>query len=92
MKKKVADNVKLVGVKNFGGKDKLVDYYFSIPNGTRIYAFSKIYTDHTYNMCKSGIRVNKLITIKKHDKGIMHLVDYTKFILPYFIEEYSLSA
>ena len=63
MKKFKLDNqVKLTGLKNFRGEDKIIDYYLVLPKEQeRMYAFSKMYTQATYDLCKSGIRVNDLI-------------------------------
>ena len=69
----VKTNVLVVGVKNFKGKDKNIDYFLQMPDGEQIYAFSIIYTDHTYDMCKGGIRINDLLTKRSHDYGIMRL-------------------
>ena len=86
---KVSDNIKLVGIKNFTGRDKLVDYYVIIPaRQEKVYAFSKIYTDNSYNMCKCGKRINDLLTVRSRDTGIMRLVKYTRHIMPYLIEEH----
>lgn len=41
------EQVRLTGVKNFAGKDKLIDYYIEQPGQDRIYAFSKIFTQNT---------------------------------------------
>ena len=91
MKKVRVDNkVKLIGKKNFTGSDKLIDYYFLPDSNERIYAFSKAYTNNSYDLCKAGIRINDLTQRRSHDTGIMRLVKYTKFILPYLAEEYEL--
>ena len=87
----VKTNVLVIAVKNFKGKDKLIDYYLMMPDGEKIYAFSIIYTDHTYDMCKGGIRINDLLTKRSHDYGIMRLVKRMKFMLPYLKEEYNVA-
>lgn len=87
---RVADDVRIVGVKNFSGRDKFVDYYLQVPNQANIYAFSKTYTNHSYDLCKSGIRVNDLISRRTRDTGVMRVVKYTNLILPYLAEEYNL--
>ena len=87
----VKTNVLVVAIKNFKGKDKLLDYYLVLPNGERIYAFSRKYTDNTYHMCKGGIRVNDLLTTRKNDAGVMALVKRLKFMMPYFKEEYEVA-
>ena len=87
---RVADDVRLIGVKNFSGRDKLVDYYLQVPNQSNIYAFSKTYTNNSYDLCKAGIRVNDLISRRTRDTGVMRVVKYTNLLLPYFVEEYAL--
>ncbi|MBP5593965.1 MAG: hypothetical protein J6Y02_01190 [Pseudobutyrivibrio sp.] len=88
-KVRLANNVKLQGVKNFAGKDKMIDYYLMLPN-EKIYAFSKKYTDGAYDICKNGILVNELMTKKSRNTGVMKLVKYTNVIMPYFAEYYDL--
>ena len=89
-KVRVDNKVKIIGFKNFGGKDKLIDYYILNGSDEKLYAFSKVYTNNTYNMCKSGIMVNELIAKRSRDTGVMRLVNYTNLILPYLAEEYQL--
>lgn len=55
-----------------------------------IYAFSKTYTNNSYDLCKAGIRVNDLISRRTRDTGVMRVVKYTNLLLPYFVEEYAL--
>lgn len=85
-------NIKVVGIKNFKGADKLIDFYLVTENQDKIYAFSKIYTHKTYELCRSGIRVNDLLTTRSRDTGVMRLVKYTKVIMPYLAEEYCLAV
>ena len=87
----VKTNVWVVAVKNFKGKDKLTDYFLVLPDGERIYAFSRRYTDNTYKMCRGGIRLNHLLCKKTDDTGIMALVKRMKFMLPYLKEEYCIA-
>ncbi len=84
-------NVLVIGVKNFKGKDKLIDYYWEMPDGERIYAFSRRYTDNTYKMCKGGIRLNDLLCKKTHDTAIMYLVKRMKVMVPYLKAEYDVA-
>jgi hypothetical protein len=86
---RLANNVKLQGIKNFKGEDKLIDYYILMPN-EKIYAFSKKYTDGAYDVCKNGIAINDLMTKRSRNTGIMKLVKYTNVIMPYFVEYYGL--
>lgn len=90
MKKiRLDEQIKLLGVKNFLKDERLIDYYL-VTHREKIYAFSKIYTNNSYEICKSGIRVNELVDIKTRDTGIMRLVKYTNFMLPYLTEFYDL--
>ena len=91
MRKIILDgSVKMVGVKNFKGKEKLIDYFIEIPGREMLYAFSKRFTQNTYNMCKSGIRVNELSTKRSRDKGVMNLVKRLNSMLSYLSEYYEL--
>ena len=87
----VKANVLVLAVKNFKGEKKLTDYYLILPDGEKVYAFSKLYTDNTYNMCKGGMRLNDLLGKRTHDTGVMSLVKRMKFMLPYFKEEYQVA-
>ena len=87
----VKTNVLVIAIKNFRGKEKLIDYYLVLPDGEKIYAFSRRYTDNTYKMCKGGVRLNDLLTKKSHDTAIMYLVKRMKFMLPYLKEEYQVA-
>ncbi len=91
MRKIILDgSVKMIGVKNFKGKDKLIDYFIDVPGKERIYAFSRTFTQNAYDMCKPGIRVNDLSTKRTRDKGIMKLVERLNSMLPYLSEYYEL--
>lgn len=88
---KVSNNLRLLGVKNFEKEERMVDYYLVYPGQLeKQYAFSKRYTNGTYDLCKSGIRVNELLSIKKNDCAVMKLVERAKMIVPYMAEEYDL--
>ena len=50
----------------------------------------KIYSRHTYDLCKSGIRVNDLVSRRTRDTAVMNLVNYTNLMLPYLAEIYCL--
>ncbi len=86
------EKVKLVGIKNFAGKDKLIDYFLIMPGQEEIYAFSRRYTHSTYDLCKSGIRVNEISTRRSRDRGVMGLVNYLNVMLPYLSEYYDLKV
>lgn len=84
------EQVKLTGVKNFKRCEKLIDYYIGQSGQNRIYAFSKVFTQKTYDMCKAGIRINELSAKKSRDRGVMRLVDYLNVMLTYLSEYYEL--
>ena len=86
----VKDYVQLIGIKNFKGEDKMIDYYIICPGMERVYAFSKKYIQNAYDLCKSGIRINDLSTRKTRDRGVMILVDYLNMMLPYLCDYYEL--
>ena len=91
MKKVILEEqVKIKAVKNFSGKDKLIDYYLDQPGQDKIYAFSNVITQNTYDMCKAGIRVNELSVKRSRDRGVMRLVNYLNVILPYLCEFYEI--
>ena len=86
----VKEHLQLIGIKNFKGENKMIDYYIIYPGRERIYAFSKKYRQNTYDLCKSGIRINDLSTRKTRDRGIMNLVDYLNIMLPFLCDYYDL--
>lgn len=84
------EQVKIKAVKNFRGNKKLIDYYIEQPRRKSIYAFTRTFTNNTYDMCKAGIRVNELSLKKSRDKAVMGLVKYLNIMLPYLSEYYEL--
>lgn len=84
------NNMTLIGVKNFKGNGMSVDYYLVTKDNERLYAFTNIYTRNSYNLCKSGIRVNDLVGKRTRDTGVMRLVKLTNRMLPYLSELYEL--
>ena len=92
MKKIILDEqVKILGVKNFEGKKKLIDFYIEQPGQDKLYVFSKVFTQNTYNLCRSGVRVNELSCKRTRDRGVMRLVNYLNVMLPYLTEYYELA-
>lgn len=48
MKKVILDNnMKIIGIKNFNGKDRKIDFYLITKENERLYAFSNTYTHHS---------------------------------------------
>lgn len=92
MKKiRLENNVTIKGIKNFEGKEKRIDFYILIPKKQGLlYAFSKAYSSSIYDLCKSPMRINKLICMKSRNEKIMNLVQYTQLLLPYLVEEYGI--
>ena len=90
MKKvKLTNDVKIYGIKNFKGEEKQVDYYIRV-KGEDMYAFTRNFTNGTYDICKSPVTINELIVKKNRDAGVMKLVSYTKLMIPYLAEYYDL--
>ena len=91
MKKVILEEkVKLYGIKDGEGRDRVVHYYIQYPGAERIYAFTKPFSTGTYEICKSGIRINDLSTRRTRDKAVMKLVEYLNVMLPYLCEYYDL--
>lgn len=88
----VARNIKLVGVKNYKKAHRMVDYYLVTGNGERFYAFTRSYSNGSYDLCKSGIRVNELLSKRSRDDGIMNLINYLRLVMPCLCEEYALQV
>lgn len=86
-------NVRLVGIKENGkGSNRKVSYYLQTDKNEMLYAFSRNYSRHTYDLCKAGIRVNDLVSRRTRNTAVMNLVDYTNLMLPYLVEIYGLPS
>ena len=91
MKKYYLDSkMMMIGVKNFKGSEKQIDYYLITNNNDWLYAFTVGYTHNTYDLCKSGILVNDLVGKRTRDTGIMRLVKHINRMLPYLADIYDL--
>ena len=91
MRKVILTNrVKMYGIKDGEGRNKVVHYYIQCPGMERIYAFTRPYSTGAYEICKSGILVNDLSTRRTRDKAVMKLVKYLNVMLPYLREYYDL--
>ena len=86
------EQVKLKGIKNFNGKDRMIDFYITSPGRDDIYAFSRKYSNSTYDICKSGVRVNEISTKRSRNRSVMGVVKYLNVVLPYLTECYGLEV
>ena len=91
MKKvRLQNNMRIIGIRNFRGGAKRIDYFLITPGNEKLYAFSCTYTHKSYDMCKSGIMVNDVVGKRSRDPGVMRLVNQTKRMIPYLAEIYVL--
>lgn len=89
MKQKIDNQTKLIATKSSRNE---IDYYIITSKNKRLYAFTRPYSMKTWDLCKSGIRINELMYKKINHEGVMLLVKYVKYIMPYLSEEYGLVA
>jgi len=89
-KVRLGNNMKIMGIRNFRGAAKKIDYYLITKENEKLYAFSNVYTHNSYDLCKSGILVNDLAGKRSRDTGIMRLVNQVNRMLPYLAEIYDL--
>lgn len=80
--KNIKKNIYLVAKKSDKPGNKL-DYYILMPNGKKEYLFTRNYTEHCYKLCKSGVRLEKIVHIRENDRGVMNLVKQLNYIIPY---------
>ena len=87
----ISDNLMLVGTKReTNGKREIV--YYIRNNKVMLYAFTRKYSMNTYDLVKSGIRVNELMYLRTRDVGVMNLVKYSKRLIPYLVDFYDLKV
>lgn len=84
------NRVRIQAIKNFRHEDKMIDFYVINTDGERNYAFSKRFTNNAYELCKSGISVNSLLSVRSRDTGIMQLVKQANRMVGYLADEYEL--
>ena len=82
------ENIRIIARKNFKGCKRIIDFYIKMPSGKEEYLFSKKYSNNSYDLCKGGIRINTLITIKSKDFGVMRVVKHFKRMVPYIKDEF----
>ena len=85
-------NNRIIGVRDFSGKDRMINYYICTPTNQKLYAFTREYTNSTYGLVKSGIRIDELLKKKTPDRGVMNLVNYIRRVMPYLADEYELDV
>ncbi|MCQ2505888.1 MAG: hypothetical protein MJ113_01780 [Lachnospiraceae bacterium] len=88
----VKEQVWLVGEMGYKDEKRIITYYIETPNHEMKYAFSQRYSHTTYDLCKTGIRVNELVHIRSNNPMVMKLVERTKKIVPYLADFYELNA
>ena len=84
----ISNVVKITGLKRRVGKDRVIDYYLENNSGDREYAFTKRYSNRTYELVKGGVPVRRVLGVRSKDRSIMNLVGYLGFIMPYFVKEF----
>ena len=90
MKKiKIDNQTKLIATLNNRNE---INYYIVTAKNEKFYAFTRVYTTKTWELCKSGIRLNELLHKRTSNEGVMLLVKYAKYIIPYLYEEYGLAT
>lgn len=63
--------IKLIATKNSRSE---IDYYIVTPDNERYYAFTKPYSQNSWDICKSGIRIYDLLTTRTKNISVMLLV------------------
>lgn len=91
-KERIKKNVRLIGVKNFKGEEKLIDYYILSGRNEKTFAFSHRFTNRSYEVTRGGIRIEDLLftNSRRRDQGLDSLVKTTRRMLPYLADEYEL--
>lgn len=86
---KIKNQTKLIATKD--GRNQ-INFYILTPKNNKLYAFTRPFSQKIWDLCKSGIRVNELLATKSSHEGVMLLVKYTNYIMPYLCEEYDLEV
>ena len=88
---KLSYRVRLEGEEKFRNGERIIDYYLVSSNGARrVYAFTRRYTNHSWDLVKCGASVNKILAIHSGDPGVKAVVNQTKRMVPYLVEEYGI--
>jgi hypothetical protein len=89
-KSRVKNNIFVVARKSVKGNK--LDYYMQMPDGRESYMFTKNYSMKCYQICRSGVPINRILGIRRRNPAVMKLVNYTNFMMPYFIEYFELET
>lgn len=87
---KAKNNVFIVARKN--AKTNRLDYYMQLPDRQEEYMFTRNYSTVCYDLCKSGVRLNQMFSVRSRNTAVMNLVDYLRFFCPYFLKELGVAA
>lgn len=90
MKKKftaISDRITVVGNLKGHGRDRMIDFYLVSPGGEKEYAFTRRYSNRSYDLVRGGISVKRLLGTRSKDRMVMKLVDYLSYMMPYFVDE-----
>lgn len=91
---KLSDKVLFLVARKDNRSNRL-HYYFRMGNGKLEYVCTKKYSSKCYEICRSGIPLNDLLYHRKgkmKDRDFENLVNYIKYLWPYFQEEYGFAA
>ena len=84
--------VKLIGKRNQKDGKQVIDYYLvSSDERDIVYAFTGRYTNTVWNVIKGGVSVNKLLATRTLDSVTNKVIQNTKRMVPYLVEEYGIA-
>ena len=84
----ISNVLKITGFKRRNGKNRVIDYYLENNSGDKVYAFTRRYSNRTYEIVKGGAPVIKVLGIRSKDHSVMNLVNYLTFMMPYFVKQF----
>ncbi len=84
---KISDRIEMVGNVRGHGRNRVIDFYLTSPAGEKEYAFTRRYSNRSYDLVRGGISVKRLLSLRSKDCMVMNLVKYLSYMMPYFTEE-----
>lgn len=84
------NDLRLRGIKKDSSRPRVITYLLCNRKDS-VYAFSRDFTKSTWDLVKSGIRVDTLLGYKTRDASIMNLVKCSKRLIPYLVDFYELT-